>query len=279
MNLDEELRGALTREAEGRTAPPPDVVGMISGGRARRRRRTVARLAATAAAVVLVGAAGYGVTHADPLGLRTGPGPAGTPSPHDDEPPGLEPGRPYRMVVGMHADGAFIEAEVTVDSASWVEGDFARLGDRTGSSWVGFGVYEPHMLAAGSGCVDDPRKVSAGNTPEALAAQLAGLPRSEVLRAPTRTEAFGDTALHLRMRIDSDCGMDYYRVADTARGERGITYTDPGTVPADVVIDFWVLDLDGTPVIVDQWRDVSAPAGIVDQARRARESVTFVPRD
>jgi len=42
-----------------------------------------------------------------------------------------------------------------------------------------------------------------------------------------------------------------------------------------VIIDFWVMDVAGTPVVVDQWRDVDAPPEIVDEARRARESVTI----
>ncbi len=46
--------------------------------------------------------------------------------------------------------------------------------------------------------------------------------------------------------------------------------------PADVVIDFWVMDLGGTPVVVDQWRNVDAPREIVDRATRTRESITFV---
>ncbi len=52
-----------------------------------------------------------------------------------------------------------------------------------------------------------------------------------------------------------------------------------GPNPESVVIDFWVLDIDGTPVVVDQWRDNDAPRELVDMARRARESITFVGGD
>lgn len=275
MNLDEELRMAFTREAEDRTAPPPDLVGMISGGRARRRRRTMVRAAATAAVAVLVGSAAFGVTAADPWGRPTrGPAPADTSRP-DPQLLGPQAGQPYRMVVGNHRDGVPIEAEVTVDSSRWGSGDFAKLPDAALGSWVGFGVYEPLMLAAGNGCREDERRVTAGTTPGDVARQLTELPRSKVLLAPTRTEAFGREALHLRMRIDPECPT-YYRLADTARGERGITYPGQDDVVVDVVIDFWVVDLDGTPLVVDQWRNVDAPQRIVDRARRARESVTFV---
>ncbi|KRF35335.1 hypothetical protein ASG94_14645 [Nocardioides sp. Soil805] len=247
---------------------------MISGGRVRRRRRNVVRLGAVAAATVLVGSTAYGVLQVDLTAPGTDQGPASTPSPVVEEPPGLEPGRPYRMVVGSLRSGPLIEAEVTVDSDRWVDGDFARLGNSTGTTWVGFGVYEPVRLAAGTGCVDDRRMVMSEDTPDAVARQLAGLPRSEVLQAPARTEAFGRSAVHLRMRIDAEC-LNWYRVAETERGARGITYTAPGVAALNVIIDFWVMGVDGTPVIVDQWRNADAPAEIVYEATRARESVTI----
>ena len=64
-----------------------------------------------------------------------------------------------------------------------------------------------------------------------------------------------------------------YRVAWAAKGWRGISYSD---VPKEVVIDFWVVDLDGTPVVVDLWHQDDASAGLVDQATRARDSIIFV---
>ena len=39
MNLDEQLRAALDREAEMQQGPAPDVDRLISGGKVRRRRR------------------------------------------------------------------------------------------------------------------------------------------------------------------------------------------------------------------------------------------------
>ncbi len=108
-----------------------------------------------------------------------------------------------------------------------------------------------------------------------VAEQLAGLPRSTVLLEPARTKLFDRPATHLRLRIDVAC-PGYYRVAHSAVGERGIAYFMGGALPVDVVIDFWVLDVGGVPLVVDQWHDVDAPSGLVDQAREARESITFV---
>lgn len=286
MRLDEELRGALAREAENRNAPVPDVAGMISAGRARRRRRTVARFGAGVAATVLVGSAAYGITQADPSGSRTGPGPAGIPSPPSGSattPPPMpndggmiEPGGTYRLVVGADASGALIEADLTLEGAGWAAGDYPVLvGER---SFAGLGVYQPFRLAAGTGCLEARPTGDLGETPPDLAARLASLPRSTVLEPPAPTRAFGHDALHLRLRVDADCAT-YYRVAEAARGLRGITYSAPGASPSRVVIDFWVLDVGGRPVVVDQWRNADAPAGLVERATAARESITILRHD
>lgn len=284
MNLDEELRTAFTREAEGRTAPPPDVVGMISGGRVRRRRRSVVRLGAVAAATVLVGSAAVGILQADLADLAdpgTGPGPAGTradsstPEPLPDGGVPLRSGVTYRLPIGTDASGGAIEVDLAVDGMNWQNSGFPVV-HYAYATFAGFGAYAPSALADGTGCLRDRTTSDLGDTLQELATQLTELPRSTVLKPPTETEVYGRTALHLRLRVDVDCPM-YYRVARTSRGsDRGITYSGAGPNPESVVIDFWVLDIGGTPVVVDQWRDNDAPRELVDMATRARESITFV---
>jgi hypothetical protein len=284
MKLDEELRGVLVREAERRTPPPPDVVGMINGGRVRRRRRTAARLGAVAAATVLVGSAAVGVLQADLADLAdpgTGPGPAGTrtdsstPETLPDGGVPLRPGVTYRLPVGTDASGGAIEVDLAIEGTNWQNSGFPVV-HYAYATFAGFGAYQPSALADGTGCLHDRTTSDLGDTPQDLAKRLTELPRSTVLEPPTATEVFGRTALHLRMRVDVDCPM-FYRVARTSRGsDRGITYTGAGPVPDSVVIDFWVLDIGGTPVVVDQWRDNDAPRELVDMATRARESITFV---
>ncbi len=58
MNLDEQLRAALDREAEMQKGPAPDVDRLINGGKVRRRRRNVVRFGVAAALAVVLMAVG-----------------------------------------------------------------------------------------------------------------------------------------------------------------------------------------------------------------------------
>ena len=136
-------------------------------------------------------------------------------------------------------------------------------------------MYRPASLGAGSGCEADPPNADLGESPHALAQQLARLPGSTVVESITPTEAFGYHALHLRLRIRDDCPVsDIYRVAETPRGTRGISYGMRDTTT--VLIDFWVLDLDGIPVVVDSWHQAGTSSETRARIAQARDSITFV---
>jgi hypothetical protein len=288
MNLDDQLRAALNQEAEMTNAPRPDVEGLISGGQVRRRRRNVARIGVAAAAIVLAGGAAYGVTQNDSDDPGTDPGiadqktqptqpsesaPTASALPHGDRAP-VEPGT-YRIFVDYDAAGERIEADMSVAGTGWESGDFLVVSD--GETWAGFGIYRPLSLTDGSGCSGDWQHRDAAETPQGLARQFARLPQSTVVQPATPTEAFGHDALHLRLRIDDGCPIDQvYRVAETSKGWRGISYSE---VPKEVVIDFWVVDLDGTAVVVDLWHQGDASTELVDRASQTRDSITFVTGD
>src|SRR5262245_35726981 len=68
MSIDQQLRAALSQEAEMQTVPPPDVDRLIIGGRVRQRRRNLARVGwagLAAAAAVLIAGGVYGVMRPD----------------------------------------------------------------------------------------------------------------------------------------------------------------------------------------------------------------------
>ena len=226
MSLDDELRAALDHQTDLRQAPPPDVQGLLSGGRARRRRRHAIRAGVGFAAVALVAGGVYGITQIDPWGTPAGSGPAATvttlPSFQDTEFVPIKPGT-YRMDVGAAANGARVEAELTVKGPGWLSGTQPVVSEvspvEVGPIEAGVGVYQPRLLAGGSGCTGTWTGRAPGTTPLEMARQLTRLPSSEVVQRPTATRAFGHDALHLRLRIDDHCPMDeFYRLAETPSG-------------------------------------------------------------
>ena len=234
MNLDEQLRAALDQEAEmqnatrtrrgradqwraGPPAPPQRGAGRRrrrGRGRARRRGRVRRHRSST-----------------------PGPRPS-RPRPSDpavrarDDPAvlartdgrRLEPGT-YRMFVGVDAAGATIDADLTVDGPELDQRDLSgRVRGRELRPVSA--VYQPERWPPGPVAPATSRTRTSAETPQALAQQLAQLPRSTVVQPATPTEAFGHDAIHLRLRIDNDCPADQgYRVAETHRGSRGITYS------------------------------------------------------
>ena len=284
MNLEQELRAVLGQAAEMTDATRPDVESMIAGGQGRRRRRNLAWAGGVAAAVVLVGGSIYGVAQGggDDGDTKTATEPTETTGseqstvpPYEDTEERLAPGT-YRLPVAVFGNGEEIAADVTFGGEGWESRSNPTVSDDQGVASMG--VYQPVALAGGSGCSDDPVVThSLGRTPESLADQLAGLPRSEVVQPPTPTVAFGLDAVHLRLRIDPDCDVPTaYRPVLAAWEPRGMTYTEANKV---LIVDFWVVEVDGILVVVDTVSNPDTPRGLVRQAAAAADSVTFVPAE
>jgi hypothetical protein len=282
MNLEEELRAVLGQEAEMRTTPTPDIEAMVNGGETRLRRRNTMRMGLAAAAVLLVGGGIYGVTqlgdNADPdTGVVNQPSPpaeAAPPQPWVDNNQAPAEAGTYRTDVGNTEAGVAIEADFTIDGEGWRASNYPVAN--TGQPFAGIGVYQPESVAGG--CSMDAGYKDAATAPQQLVQQLIRMPRSEVVQQPAPTEAFGRSTVHLQLRIDAWCGGDAaYLVADGPAGDRGISYYDesPQGDARVVIIDFWVVDVDGTTVVVDRFHLENAPDHLVAQSTRAVESITF----
>jgi hypothetical protein len=281
MNLEDELRAVLSQEAEMRTTPTPDIEGMVNGGETRLRRRNSMRLGLAAAAVLLVGGGIYGATQlggdGSPDTIANQPSePADAAAPPtwaDTDSRIADPGT-YRTHVGLTDAGEVIEADFTIDGTNWEASNHPVA--TVDQDYAGIGVYRPDAVAGGC-------RMQAGHQPAAagqqqLAAQLAAMPGATVVERPTRTEAFGHSAIHAAVKVDAFCDGategNAYAVAD----DRGISYIDeaPASGSKTVRVDFWVVDVDGTNVVVDMFHTESAPEDLVAQADRARESIAFV---
>lgn len=271
-----------------RTAPTPDIEGIVNRGQERKRRRNTMRIGLAAAAVLLVGGSIYGIAQIGDGDPDSSPADNRTDTPTDTVPGdweiqhakggSVDPGT-YRTYVGV-SDSGSIEADIALDGSNWTPSNDPVAFD--GANFAGVGVYHP--LAVANGCGSAVGGKEAAAQPQALADQLAGMPRSTVVQEPTSTEAFGYAALHLRLRVNNAwCGgdPDAYQVAETLTGTRAISFFDvkPEGPAGRVIIDFWVMDVNGTAVVVHTFHTEDAPQSLVDQAARARESVTFVTEE
>ena len=182
----------------------------------------------------------------------------------------VEPGT-YRTFVAPGADGKNIEADLTVHGSNWSGSNYPVAYD--GKEFAGIGVYHPESVAGG--CKMAGHEPAAAE-PQQLAQQLAQMPRSEIVQQPAPTNALGRSAIHLRLQVDAACADGApYLVTD----DRGISYFDKSQAGSVIVtIDFWVLDVNGTTVMVDMFHTNDAPRTLVAQAAAARESITLVTK-
>lgn len=263
-----------------RTTPTPDIERMVNGGQARLRRRNTTRIGLAAAALVLLGGGGYGIAQigdddsdAGVANLPSEPTAAADPPNWKSTDRGtVDPGT-YRAYVGADGDGGIIEADLTIEGPNWSASNYPVAYD--GEHFAGIGAYQPTSVAGG--CQMEAGLKPAAVEPQQLARQLAEMPRSDILQQPTPTNAFGHSAVHLRLRVDAACNRAAYQVAEAPPGSRGISYFDETReVSGIVIIEFWVVDVDGTTVVVDMFRTEDAPRNLADQAAAARESITFV---
>ena len=186
----------------------------------------------------------------------------------------LRPGT-FRILVGADPVGAPISADLTFAGTGWSAGNFPLLGD--GESFGGLGVYQPSALAARSGCDGDLVTSNVEGSPSSLAQQLTTLPGSTVLQPARSPSSSAATPSTLQVKIPQSCPISsYYRVAETPRGGRGITYDRPDLTLPPVVMDFWVIELEGRAMVVDTWHQQGASADLVRRIAEARDSVTFV---
>jgi hypothetical protein len=258
------LSSALQAEAD-RSTQTLDTIDAVHRLEARferidrnRRHRTWATALTAAAAIVVAGGV-YAVMKNN--------------SPTTDQPVGHPSHsvttQAYKMLVADDANGPAIHADVKLYGA-WGSTDHPLLS--SARKYGGLAVYKPDALAAGNGCLGGKETTKVGRTPQKLAQQLTRLPRSAVLQPPTRMQAFGRQAIHLQLRINPDCGTNVYRVADTIEGGHGISYGKPST---HVVIDFWVENVRGVPVVIETWHQEGTPRRMVEQIGRSVRSVTF----
>ncbi len=303
MNLDEELRTTLASEAERREPPYVDAHGLLARGQVRRRRRTTLQAGAAAAVLAVIGMGAFGFTRAD----RTSILPARPSTPTTTAPAPivqtlgewdclegrcLEAGT-YRVGLGIGDDGKSLSGELHVPWSDWASNGFLhRVWKESGAGSVVLNVYEPKALAGTQPCdAEKTVDLGPGATANDVAGRLSDLPQFTVVEGPRVVPAFGRETIHLRiqadrLRCEPPVRGGQYQLAAIHGGDGLGRYADfiPKVPQGDstitpgrrVVIDLWVVDLDGQNIVVEARQEGSPTATTVKQLDEVRQSVRFV---
>ena len=286
MNLDQRLADAARHLAEQVDPPEVDLDAVRSQAHAN-RRRTLAL--AVAAAVVAVGLAAIPLLAAG-RGTAT-PEPAASPRSEiirtlrDSNcamDRCLKPNT-YAIPLGGDSSQHRLRARLEVRSEGWeARYDAHRISQTNAEGAVVLTVYQPDAFAGPQPCGVH----GAGTTvaPEAtmddVARLLTTLPQFAVLEGPRALPAFGRDTRYVKVRADRvSCTMvrgARYQLADIYWGDGfdsgGESAIEPGR---PVLIEFWVLELEGKPVVVEARQEGRPESAMIDRLDQVRQSLTF----
>lgn len=276
------------RRTRGQGTPPenaaPDFDALVCRGVRRRTRRRTGVVAAAygmalvAGAVALVDAVPSprppvstnvpmrpGLPEVEEVGDRIPAGRAAMPA--------AEPGAPPAVTVAVPGDGVWRE------NASG-SGIYTAL--RRGAAWLHLATYvvdgvarEPCRTSHVPVAPGIPAAfVRPGPTPVALADAFADLPRADVPVRPHTVTRWGTSAVHVRVRLrHAGCrNGNLPWTFDTRRGGELLGNTHAR-------LDFWVVELEGRPLVVEAEQPIGASAVERRPLARLLDSVELLDRE
>jgi hypothetical protein len=285
MSLDQLLADAARHVADQVDPPQVDLEVVRSRARAN-HRRTVAL--AVAAALVAMGLAGTSLIASGRD--TTAPQPAVSPKGRivltlrdtDCAAGRCLKSRVYGIPLGRDDTGRRLRATVTVPTNGW-EGtwDGHRISRASSEGAAVLSVYQPDGFAARLPCGPDVMtKLATDATMDEVVHDLTTLPQFDVVDGPRARPAFGQDTRYLKVRADRlSCPPlrgARYQLADIYWGEGeesgGESAIEPGR---PVLIEFWVLETGGKPVVVEARQEGAPGAALVHQLEQLRGSLTF----
>ena len=293
MNLDQRLSDAARHVAERVEPPEVHLDAVRSRANANRRAKVALTVAAAIVAVGLAGiplfAAGRDTTTPQPA---VSPGSDIIRTLRDAD---CAAGRClgpayYGIPLGRDDSGRRLRARLTVHGDGWgADGPLHRVTREDSAGAVVLSVYQPHEFAGPQPCdVGGTRRVARDATVDDVVRLLATLPQFAVVEGPRALPAFGRDTMNLQVRAN--------RVSCPVRGAQ---YTlahiygadgyepefesqiDPDQFESDidpdgqVLIEFWVLTLEGRPIVVEARQEGTPGVAIIRQLDQLRESLSF----
>ncbi len=285
MSLEQRLAAAAHHVAEHVDPPEVDLDAIRSRAHtSRRRTAAVGLLAATVTAVAIGIPLLAGRDSAAPRPATTSP--SGIIATLRDSNCGvnlcLPPGT-YRVELGQGVGGQPLSARLTVPTGGWESNGFQhRISRWSEEGTVVLNVYRPHTLVGPEPCEEATARLAPDAGVDDVVRLLTALPQLAVAQAPTAVPAFGHETVHVQVRADrivcrpSVPGAQY-NLADIYGGpgleQGGDSDIDPEQA---VLIDFWVLDLDGRPIVVEARQEGSPGPALTQRLVQVREALTFV---
>ena len=287
MNLDQLLSEAAQRVADQVDRPEVDLDAVRSRAHRARRLKAASALAAAAAATATIVGIPLLADRGTPAPMPAGPMPTGIlrTLPHSECALGrcLEPGS-YGLHLGQSSDGDPLRARLTVAGAGWdADGAVHGVWQGNGSDYVLLNVYLPREFASGAPCSEATTKIARGASPDEVVRALVDHPQLAVVDGPRALSAFGRDTRYLQMQADRmscpDVEGAQYNLGDLYGGD-GLQPGAAARIDFDrpVFIEFWVVDLEGEPVVVEARQEGAPDASMVERLDRARESLSFTVR-
>jgi hypothetical protein len=264
----------------------PDLTALEERGHRRHRNRLAS--AAAAAALVVI-ATGVGILSTAGDDGRATPPPIDTPRVDlDILVPGkqIAAGREYtNPVFGQDYVHTIPDGKLLVSRFTVVGQDWYWLKDSIGKPAPGMEEVEVPPYAEVTVSLADrvpvdqcragtPQWADAASTPLGLSQQIAAIPLVRVVEEPRSTELSGYPAAQVRLEVQRVCP----RYGDTflwsvfpmsSSGSPGL-----GDVfRAGQIVDLWVVDVDGSMVVVSENHSPGLPAWLIKEAQSTRDSV------
>ena len=171
---------------------------------------------------------------------------------------------------------------MTVRGEGWeAEGWLHRVSRADAGGAVVLSVYQPHEFAGPQPCKPDgaTRRVAPDATVDDVVRLLTTLPQFAVVEEPRAVAAFGRDTRNLQVRANrlSCSAVDARYNLVNIYGADGFEPDFESHIDPDqpVLIEFWVLELEGKPVVVEARQEGTPTEALIQQLDQVRESLTF----
>ena len=236
---------------------------MVDGGSENRWRGPLVGIAA--AAVILIGAAIFFLSNDEP--------PVATPAPNATELPGefepIDPGAYYGDTDGDVA--TTIRGTFVIEGSGWQSLGVGAWRQRVDNGpYIAFFVTEIDQVWE-SACGPVGAVQAAATTAEGLADQLAATGLT-ITEAPAPVSAFGHEGHHLAAEVPAGCHSNENLSIWSSPAWGGRYYQTEGQP-----VEYWVLDVEGTPVFVEaSWFPESSDEDVAE-LRAVLDTLVITP--